>query len=266
MPLEKNRLSRWLGRGEAPPVSQAVPVSSEPGPVGVDLYVLLDDEGRIQSISPQLLARLGIAAPLSAAQRLMNLLLPNSALVIEGVPHDWLGHMLDLDFKSADAHTLHARGWVQAHGKGWLLQLLDISDLMEEASAARSRQQCLRFAGQMAERVRVCNVDRLTAVVTEQLEELAQLWRVPCLALVLPEVSGSGWRVYCQYSAHTAPELWQVGQRLGNALDRFDANITHQLRFGGGVDQGPLQSAFGNADGFLIPHSRDNVAKAWLMF
>ncbi|MCF5292322.1 PAS domain-containing sensor histidine kinase, partial [Pseudomonas syringae] len=245
---------------------QPLPISSEPGPIGADLYLLLDDEGRIQSISPHLLSRLDIAAPLPAAQRLMSLLLPNSALVIEGVPRDWLGHMLDLDFKGDDAHTLHARGWVQAHGKGWLLQLLDISDLMEEASAARSRQQCLRFAGQMAERVRGCNVDRLTAVVSEQLEELAQLWRIPCVALVLPEVGGVGWRVYCQYSAHTAPELWQVGQRLGTALDRFNVDATQQLRFGGSVDAGALQSVFGNADGFLIPHSRDNVAKAWLMF
>ncbi|RMN33646.1 Sensory box histidine kinase, partial [Pseudomonas cannabina] len=266
LPLEKNRLSRWLGRGEAPPGPQSVPSSSEPDPIGADLYLLLDDEGRVQSISAHLLTRLGIAAPMAATQRLMNLLLPNSALVIEGVPHDWLGHMLDLDFKSADAHTLHARGWVQAHGKGWLLQLLDISDLMEEASAARSRQQCLRFAGQMAERVRVCNVERLTAVVTEQLEELAQLWRIPCVALVLPEISGVGWRVYCQYSAHTAPELWQVGQRLGSALDQFDANSAHQLKFGSDAGHAGLQSAFGNANGFLIPHSRDNVAKAWLMF
>ncbi|MCH5513273.1 PAS domain-containing sensor histidine kinase [Pseudomonas syringae] len=266
MSLEKNRLSRWLGRGEATQVPQPLPISSEPGPIGADLYLLLDDEGRIQSISPHLLSRLDIAAPLPAAQRLMSLLLPNSALVIEGVPRDWLGHMLDLDFKGDDAHTLHARGWVQAHGKGWLLQLLDISDLMEEASAARSRQQCLRFAGQMAERVRGCNVDRLTAVVSEQLEELAQLWRIPCVALVLPEVGGVGWRVYCQYSAHTAPELWQVGQRLGTALDRFNVDATQQLRFGGSVDAGALQSVFGNADGFLIPHSRDNVAKAWLMF
>ncbi|EPN55161.1 sensory box histidine kinase, partial [Pseudomonas syringae pv. actinidiae ICMP 19079] len=121
MSLEKNRLSRWLGRGEAPPSPQTLPVSNEPDPIGADLYLLLDEEGRIQSISPQLLARLGMAAPMFAALRLMNLLLPNSALVVEGVPHDWLGHMLDLDFKSADAHTLHARGWVQAHGKGWLL-------------------------------------------------------------------------------------------------------------------------------------------------
>ncbi|WP_024647038.1 PAS domain-containing sensor histidine kinase [Pseudomonas syringae] len=273
MSLDKNRLSRWLGRGDTSPGPQSVPQNvtpgSEPDPIGAELYLLLDDEGRVQSLSANLLARLGIAAPVAATQRLMNLLLPNSALVIEGVPHDWLGHMLDLDFKSADAHTLHARGWVQAHGRSWLLQLLDISDLMEEASAARSRQQCLRFAGQMAERVRVCNVERLTAVVTEQLEELAQLWRIPCVALVLPEISGVGWRVYCQYSAHTAPELWQVGQRLGSALDLFDANSAHQLKFGSdGSDGGHagLQSAFGNANGFLIPHSRDNVARAWLMF
>ncbi len=218
MSLEKSRLSRWLGRADAPPAPQTLSLNTEPDPIGADLYLLLDDDGRVQSISAHLASRLGIAAPMAESQRLMSLLLPNSALVIEGVPQEWLGHMLDLDFKSADAHILHARGWVQAHGKEWLLQLLDISDLMEEASAARSRQQCLRVAGQIAERVRVCHVDRLKAVVTEQLEELAQLWRIPCVALVLPEAGGAGWRVYCQYNAHTAPELWQAGQRLGLTL------------------------------------------------
>ncbi|WP_163023762.1 PAS domain-containing sensor histidine kinase [Pseudomonas viridiflava] len=266
MSLEKSRLSRWLGRADAPPAPQTLSLNTEPDPIGADLYLLLDDDGRVQSISAHLASRLGIAAPMAESQRLMSLLLPNSALVIEGVPQEWLGHMLDLDFKSADAHILHARGWVQAHGKEWLLQLLDISDLMEEASAARSRQQCLRVAGQIAERVRVCHVDRLKAVVTEQLEELAQLWRIPCVALVLPEAGGAGWRVYCQYNAHTAPELWQAGQRLGSALDALDANVTHQLSFGTGSHSTSLQSAFANADGFLMPHSREGVAKAWLLF
>ncbi|WP_163033480.1 PAS domain-containing protein [Pseudomonas viridiflava] len=266
MSLEKSRLSRWLGRADAPPAPQTLPLTTEPDPIGADLYLLLDDDGRVQSISPHLASRLGIAAPMAESQRLMSLLLPNSALVIEGVPQEWLGHMLDLDFKSADAHILHARGWVQAHGKEWLLQLLDISDLMEEASAARSRQQCLRVAGQIAERVRVCHVDRLKAVVTEQLEELAQLWRIPCVALVLPEAGGAGWRVYCQYNAHTAPELWQAGQRLGSALDALDANVTHQLSFGMGSPSSSLQSAFANADGFLMPHSREGVPRAWLLF
>ncbi|MBC3956986.1 PAS domain-containing sensor histidine kinase [Pseudomonas triticifolii] len=266
MSLDKSRLSRWLGRAEAPPVQQTVFVATEPDPIGADLYLLLDDDGRVQSVSPHLALRLGIAAPMVATQRLMSLLLPNSALVIEGIPRDWLGHMLDLDFKSADAHTLHARGWVQARGKDWLLQLLDISDLMEEASAARSRQHCLRVAGQIAERVRVCHVDRLKAVVSEQLEELAQHWHIPCVALVLPAPGGVGWQVYCQYNAHTAPELWQAGQRLGAGLDTLNANTTHQLSFGTGSISGPLQSAFGNADGFLMPHSREGVARAWLLF
>ncbi|GFM82902.1 histidine kinase [Pseudomonas cichorii] len=266
MSLDKTRLSRWLGRSDAPAAPQPVAVTVEPETIGADLYLLLDGEGRVQSVSPHLLSRLGITSQYVSMQRLMSLLLPNSALVIEGVPSDWMGHMLDLDFKSADAHTLHARGWVQAHGKDWLLQLMDISDLMEEASAARSRQQCLRIAGQIAERVRVCNVDRLAAVVAEQLEELAQLWHIPCVALVLPEINGIGWRVYAQYHAHTAPELWQVGQRLGVELDRLDANISHQLAFGAGTDLVQLQSAFGNADGFVMPHSRESVAKAWLMF
>lgn len=266
MSLEKSRLSRWLGRSEAPARELPTALVVEPEAIGADLYLLLNDEGQIHSISTHLLSRLGLSAHTVLNQRLMILLLPNSALVVEGVPGDWVGHMLDLDFRSNDGHTLHARGWVQLHGKDWLLQLTDISDLMEEASAARTRQQCLRLAGQMAEKIRGCIVERLSSVVAEQLEELAQMWRIPCVALVLPEASGIGWRVYSQYSAHTAPELWQVGQRLGNEFDLLDANITHELHFGGHTELSRLQSIFGNADGFLLPHSRDGVARAWLMF
>jgi len=262
--LDKNRLSRWLGRTEAP-AAPVAPKSSEPELIGADWYLLLDEEGRVLTISASLLLRLGLAAQNISQQRLINLLLPNSALVVEGEPRDWLGHMLDLDFNAGDGHTLHARGWVQARGENWLLQLLDISDLMEEASVARTRQQCLRMAGQIAERVRACGTDRLLDVVVEQLQELAQLWHVPCVALALPDNSG-GWRVYARYSAHTAPELWQTGQRLGAGLDRLDASIAHQLDFTANQDLIPLQGAFGNADGFALPHSRDGVAKAWLLF
>ncbi|MBD8575456.1 PAS domain S-box protein [Pseudomonas syringae] len=266
MSLEKSRLSRWLGRSEAPASTPATALSVEPEAIGADLYLLLDEEGRLQSLSTLLLNRLGLSSQAVVKQRLMSLLLPNSALVIEGVPQDWVGHMLDLDFRSNDGHTLHARGWVQHHGKDWLLQLLDISDLMEEASAARTRQQCLRFAGMMAEKIRVCSAERLVSVVSEQLQELAQMWHVPCVALALPEASGIGWQVYSQYSAHTAPQLWQVGQRLGCEFDRLDVNVAHALHFSGCTELSPLQGMFANADGFLLAHSRDGIARAWLMF
>jgi PAS domain S-box-containing protein len=235
-------------------------------PIGADWYLLLDDQGQVLSMSPSLSLRLGINAASVNGQRLISLLMPNSALVVEGVPEEWQGHMLDLDFNAGEGHTLHARGWVQARGEQWLLQLMDISDLMEEASVFRTRQQCLRMAGQIAEKVRVCSVDRLQEVVVEQLQELAQLWHVPCLALALPDSSGVGWRVYARYSAHTAPELWQTGQRLGTGLDRLDAGIAHQLTFGSSSDLAPLQDVFAGADGFALPHSRESVAKAWLLF
>ncbi len=265
MSLDKTLLSRWLGRTDAPAAPVAPHSSQEPELIGADWYLLLDDDGRVRNISASLLLRLGLTAANISQQRLISLLLPNSALVVEGEPHDWQGHMLDLDFNAGDGHTLHARGWVQPRGEHWLLQLLDISDLMEEASVARTRQQCLRMAGQIAERVRACSPERLVDVVVEQLQELAQLWHVPCLALALPDSSG-GWRVYARYSAHTAPELWQSGQRLGAGLDRLDASIAHQLDFTSSQDLLPLQGAFGNADGFALPHSRDGVAKAWLLF
>jgi PAS domain-containing protein len=220
----------------------------------------------VNGISKPLRSALGISAALMPPQRLLGYLMPSSAMVVEGAPQDWLGHMLDLDFKRSNGHVLHTRGWVQAQGESWLLQLLDIGDLMEEANAAQSRQQCLRLAGQIAEKVRGCHVERLQAVTADQLEELAQQYRVPCLALALAEPGGAGWRIYAHYNAHTAPQLWQDGQRLGTDLDSLNGTVTHQIDFSAPSHLVHLQSAFGNAEGFLLPHHKEGSVKAWLLF
>jgi PAS domain S-box-containing protein len=262
--LKKEMLNRWLGRGEAP--AEPGSTKAEPASVSADWHMQLDHEGRVVGISKPLRGALGQSAGSVPAQRLLGYLMPSSAMVVEGVPQDWLGHMLDLDFKRPNGQVLHTRGWVQAQGESWLLQLLDIGDLMEEASVAQSRQQCLRLAGQIAEKVRGCHVERLQAVTAEQLEELAQSYRVPCLALALAEPGGAGWRIYAHYNAHTAPQLWQDGQRLGNDLDALSGTVTHQIDFGTPSPQVHLQSDFGNAQGFLLPHHKEGLVKAWLLF
>ncbi|MFK3972416.1 ATP-binding protein [Pseudomonas sp. NPDC087358] len=264
MSLKKEMLNRWLGRGEAP--AEPGSTKAEPASVSADWHMQLDHEGRVVGISKPLRGALGQSAGSVPAQRLLGYLMPSSAMVVEGVPQDWLGHMLDLDFKRPNGQVLHTRGWVQAQGESWLLQLLDIGDLMEEASVAQSRQQCLRLAGQIAEKVRGCHVERLQAVTAEQLEELAQSYRVPCLALALAEPGGAGWRIYAHYNAHTAPQLWQDGQRLGNDLDALSGTVTHQIDFGTPSPQVHLQSDFGNAQGFLLPHHKEGLVKAWLLF
>ncbi len=264
MSLKNEMLNRWLGRVDAPPAPE--PVLAVPVPVSAEWHMQLDAEGRVTGISRPLRGALGLSAAPIPAQRLLSYLMPSSALVVEGAPQDWLGHMLDLDFKRPNGLVLHTRGWVQSQGGSWLLQLLDIGDLMEEAHIAQSRQQCLRLAGQIAEKVRGCHVERLQTVAAEQMEELAQSYRVPCLALALPEPGGAGWRIYAHYNAHTAPHLWQDGQRLGTDLDSLDGTVTHQIDFGADSRLVHLQSAFGNAKGFLLPHHKEGSAKAWLLF
>jgi len=268
LPLKNEILNRWLGRTDAPaePAPQRLPQVSEPASVSADWNMQLDEEGRVTGISKALRTALGVSGAVTPAQRLLGYLMPSSALVVEGTPQDWLGHMLDLDFRRPNGQVLHTRGWVQAQGSDWLLQLLDIGDLMEQASAAQSRQQCLRLAGQLAEKVRGCHLERLQAVTAEQLEELAQNYRVPCLALALAEPGGVGWRIYAHYNAQTAPQLWQDGQRLGTDLDSLNSTVTHQIDFGAPVAQVHLQSAFGNAEGFLLPHHKEGSIKAWLLF
>ncbi len=116
---------------------------------------------------------------------LRDYLLPHSRLVIEGRPREWQGLLLDLDFPGLGEQTLHLRGWVQPLADGWLLQLIDIADLLFERQQSRQREACQLIAGQISEQLRACSVTRLPVTVSEQLQVIAQRWHIPCLALAL---------------------------------------------------------------------------------
>ena len=80
--------------------------------------------------------------PEGAAPRfLLDYLVPGSTQALEGTPAQWAGQSLDLDFLSMGQRVLHTRGWVQPQGDGWLVQLIDISDLQHSSQQARTRGQ-----------------------------------------------------------------------------------------------------------------------------
>jgi PAS domain-containing protein len=237
----------------------------EPMPLSVQsvgLQVHLDAEGRVAHMTGPLRHALAQQIPAAQTPHLLELLMPHSQLAIEGSPADWQGQTLDLDFYSLSGPPLHLRGWVQPLADAWLLQLLDIGDLLLERRQARSRDHCQLLAAQIGEQLRLCSLPRLPYVLEEQLQVLAQRFQIPCIAVAILDEQEHGWQIHQHFAAFDAPGLWQNGQRLGMGLDSLNGSAPHPLTL---CEHPRLQNIFGNAEGFAVPYQDAQGVAAWLL-
>jgi PAS domain S-box-containing protein len=255
-------LGRLLGR---PPslATQALPTLPAQ-PVGLQL--LLDGQGRVLEIAGPLrhalLQRPRGLSPLNLADYLW----PQRSLAIEGGPADWTGQLLDLDFQGPGRSTLHLRGWVQPWADAWLMQLMDIGDLLQERQHWQVREACQGLASQFSEQLRRCSLSRLADVLQDQLQELAQRWAIPCVAIALLDEQQHEWQIHACYRAHDAVDLWQPGQAMGSALDSLNGNTPLHLLPTQGLEPHPrLLGLFGNGAGLLVPYRDDQGVAAWLL-
>ncbi|WP_212625873.1 ATP-binding protein [Pseudomonas sp. PP3] len=243
-----------------PPVPQPLP---EPLSVhGIGLQMHLDAEGRVLNLTGSLRHALAQQTPTARAPHLLDFLLPHCSLVVEGVPADWQGQNLDLDFYSLSGQPLHLRGWIQPQADAWLLQLLDIGDLLVDRRQSRLREQCQLLAVQIGEQLRLCSLSRLPDVLTDHLQSLAQRFHIPCIALALLDEDEQGWQIHQHYAAFDAPRLWQNAQRLGTGLDSLNGSTPQALI---PIEHPRLQSIFGNAEGFAVPYHDAQGVVAWLL-
>ena len=247
-----------------PPAAHELPDPLGSPATGLHLY-LNDDAGVLQMAGPlrHLLAQ---HKPHQQPLPLSAYLLPHSTLTIEGRPREWQGLLLDLDFSGLGEQPLHLRGWVQPQGEGWLMQLIDIADLLFERQQSRQRDACQLIAGQISEQLRACSPLRLPVIVSEQLQVIAQHWHIPCLALALLDDETQGWQIYRQYRAYDAPTLWHDDQRLGTPLDSLNGAAPQRVGAHHGLDEhSRVQALFGNAEGFAVPYSDERGVVAWLL-
>ncbi|EJM51020.1 ATP-binding protein [Pseudomonas sp. GM48] len=228
----------------------------------VGLQMQLNAEGRVVQLSGPLRHLLVQPPPGAQAPHLLDFLLPHSNLVIEGAPADWQGQTLDLDFYSLNGPPLHLRGWVQPLADAWLLQMLDIGDLLLERRQSRNREQCQMLAMQIAGQLRLCSLTRLHEMLAEQLQNLAQRFQIPCIALALFDEQEQGWQIHQHYAASDTPQLWQNGQRLGTGLDSLSGSAPQHLNL---REHPRLQGTFGNTDGFAVPYQDAQGVVAWLL-
>ncbi len=249
---------RLLNRHPPPPVD--MPDTLSVPSVGLQMH--LDAEGRVIHLTGPLRHVLAQQTPAAQAPHLLDFLMPHSGLAVEGSPVDWQGQNLDLDFYSLNGQPLHLRGWVQPLADAWLLQLLDIGDLLLERRQSRSREQCQLLAAQIGEQLRRCNLTRLPEVLEEQLQGLAQCFHMPCIAVALLDEQEEGWQIHQHYTAIDAPLLWQNAQRLGTGLDSLNGSAPQCLT---PAEHPRLQGIFGNAEGFAVPYHDAQGVAAWLM-
>ncbi|MFI8225255.1 PAS domain-containing protein [Pseudomonas sp. NPDC085632] len=247
-----------------PPATHELPDPLGSPATGLHLY--LNDDGGVLQMAGPLRHLLAPFKPQDQPLPLSTYLLPHSMLTIEGRPREWQGLLLDLDFFGLGEHTVHLRGWVQPQGEGWLMQLIDIADLLFERQQSRQRDACQLIAGQISEQLRACSQLRLPVIVSEQLQVIAQRWHIPCLALALLDDEEQGWQIYQQYRAHDAPTLWHDGQRLGTPPDALNGAAPQRVGAHHGLDEhSRVQVLFGNAEGFAVPYSDERGVVAWLL-
>ena len=249
---------RLLNRHPPPPVDMPDTLSVQ----SVGLQMHLDAEGRVIHLTGPLRHVLAQQTPAAQAPHLLDFLMPHSGLAVEGSPVDWQGQSLDLDFYSLNGQPLHLRGWVQPLADAWLLQLLDIGDLLLDRRQSRSREQCQLLAAQIGEQLRRCNLTRLPEVLEEQLQGLAQRFHMPCIAVALLDEQEEGWQIHQHYTAVDAPLLWQNAQRLGTGLDSLNGSAPQCLT---PAEHPRLQGIFGNAEGFAVPYHDAQGVAAWLL-
>lgn len=229
---------------------------------GVGLQLRLDAEGRVIHLAGPLRHGLAQQRPAAQAPLLVDFLMPQSCLAVAGTPADWQGQSLDLDFYSLSGQPLHLRGWVQPSTDTWLLQLLDIGDLLHERRQARKREHCQLLATQIGDQLRLCSLSRLPDVLVEQLQQLARHFQIPCLAVALLDDQEEGWQIHQHYAAFDAPQLWQNGQRLGTGLDSLNGSAPQHLTHG---EHPRLHSIFGSTEGFAVPYHDAQGVVAWLL-
>jgi len=255
-------LGRLLGRS-----NHLVTDAPATMPTNAALLMYLDAQGHVLEVHGALRHRLQHPSALQQQPPpLLDYLCAKSSLAIEGAPGDWEGQSLDLDFKGLAGQVLHTRGWIQPEGKGWLLQLLDIGDLVDQRHLTLAREHHQRISDQISEQLRVCSLTRLPEVLGDVLQTIAQSWHIPCVAIAVLDEQDQGWRIQGHYASHDAPALWSQGQALGTSLDSLGGTAPVSLNVNRGHSDHPrLQGLFGNADGFLVPYRDGHGVGAWLL-
>lgn len=212
-----------------------------------------DVQGHVSFCSMPLLKRLSV--DVMHTPDALHPYLARPAAWLSGPPSEWPAQLPTLVFRARDQGELYLRGWLRQDGTGWYMQLLDVSDLVQEVQQGEAREELLSQAWRLSSRLAGMSALQLESASSDWLEALAVRLRVPWAGLYLAESKGV--RLYQSLAVNKGVAAQVPDERA------LATQLAESLHRGSPVRGRALAGAHG--DFWVVPCERGADVEAWLV-
>lgn len=210
----------------------------------------LDERGWVVDASPELGRLLAEDALLVPAPFASHLVQP--AAEIKGVPETWPAQLSSLVLRGRNGRLVYFQGGLMPHGEGWLLFLLDNTEMVRRLKYEDRRAQVLDYSVKQAMHMREAPPDQARELTLEWLEGVRIRVNAPWLGLLLP--SGHGWSLYADACLSGAePFPWD------------DANLQAVLQNAANAAPQTWSCKVSGKIAWLVPYREHDGVRVWLV-
>lgn len=174
-----------------------MPYGSDAADISQDVggyYFRLDNRGWVVDVSPALSHLLPEGGLLSSTPLSKYLVQPVAE--IHGLPESWPVQLSSLVLRGRNGQLVYFQGGLMPHADGWLLCLLDNTEMVRRLEYEEHRRQVFDYSLQRAQRMREAPPEQAHELTLEWLEGVRMLVHTPWMGLLLP--SENGWFLYAE--------------------------------------------------------------------
>lgn len=210
----------------------------------------LDERGWVVGASPELSGLLIEDALLAPAPLASYLVQP--AAEISGSPETWPAQLSSLVVRGRDGRLAYFQGGLMRHAQGWLLVLLDNTEMVQQLQYEDRRRQIHDYSAQQAMRMREAPPEKAHELTLEWLEGVRMRVNASWLGILLP--SGRGWSLYADAClSGAAPFPWD------------DASLQTVLQDDANAAPRTWSCSVSGRKAWLVPYCEHDGVRVWLM-
>ena len=241
---------KWFWQRNKRPEKPGTPASADMLQSMGGYYVQLDNRGWVVAVSPALTRLLPDNALLTATPFASYLIQP--AVEITALPESWPAQMSSLVLRGRVEQLVYFQGGLMRHADGWLLCLLDNTEVVQRLQYETRRRQVLDYSVVQALQLRGAPPEQAYELTLEWLEGVRMRMQAPRLGLLLP--GGRGWTPYAETcGAGSAPFAWD------------DVGLQETLQNAGNAAPQTWACQVSDEKAWLVPYREHDGVRVWLV-